>query len=136
VGILFFNVFIGMNMLIKNKRLISSFDKIMKPYENLYRVDKSYDIFVHEKNRYVDLDTYNFYEDIGEDWENDNWSLQYHPINNYLTKINEYPALYYGEEHFMFMTSVMGDTLFEQLLKPWFEKTYKLPVNLVEKERC
>jgi hypothetical protein len=123
-----------MDIKIKHKQLESAFDSMMKEFKDLDRADKSYDYYVYEKNRYVDLDVYNYYENVEDDWEDDSWILQYHPTSNDYTEENESPALYYAEWYFKNVINVLGIENFKKLLKPWFEKNYGLPVNNVNEE--
>ena len=58
-----------MNVNIKRDRLYSVFEEMMKEYSHLDFTIRSYDYWVQENNRYVDLDVLNYYEDIDEGWE-------------------------------------------------------------------
>ena len=66
-----------MDLKIKYDKLYSVFEKLMEPYSNLDHTEKSYDYWVQEKGRYVDFDVINFYQDIENDWEDDDWVMQY-----------------------------------------------------------
>ena len=65
-----------MKYIITESKLQSTFNSIMKEFSELERAEKSYDWYDHDKSRYVDLDTINFYEDGEYDWEDDSWDLQ------------------------------------------------------------
>ena len=67
----------NMDIKIKYDKLFSIFDKVMQPYSNLDHTEKSYDYWVQEKGDYVDWDVLNFYNDIEEDYEDDDWVMQY-----------------------------------------------------------
>ena len=54
----------NMDVKIKYDKLFTAFEKMMEPYSNLERTQKSYDYWVDEKGRYVDFDVLNFYLSI------------------------------------------------------------------------
>lgn len=122
-----------MNLNIKYDKLYSIFDKMMKSYANLDKATRSYDYWVQEKGRYVDLDVLNFYVDIDEEeWENDEWVLQYQDTPGDEGNDEDLPILRYSEYDFKTLNSIFGDHL-NGLLKDWFEKTYNHKVKTVEK---
>ena len=45
----------------------------MEPYSNLEYTEKSYDYYNYDYGRYIDLNVINFYHDIEEDYEDDDW---------------------------------------------------------------
>ena len=55
----------NMDVKIKYDKLFSAFKKMMEPYSNLERTQKSYDYWVDEKGRYVDFNVLNLLSDIG-----------------------------------------------------------------------
>jgi len=123
----------NMNFNIKYDKLYSIFDKMMKPYADLDSAVRSYDYWIQEKSRYVDLDVLNFYGDIDEEeWENDEWILQYQDTPGDEGNEEDLPILRYSEYDFKTLNSIFGDHL-NGLLKDWFEKTYNHKVKTVEK---
>ena len=104
----------------------------MGPYSDLESAVRSYDYWVQEEGRYVDLDVLNFYEDPEEDWENDDWTLQYQDTPGDEGRDEDLPILRYGEYWIKNIQSIFGDH-FESLLKEWFEKTYNYEVKTIEK---
>ena len=123
----------NMNFNIKQDKLSSIFEKMMKPYADLDSAVRSYDYWVQEKSRYVDLDVLNFYGDIDEEeWENDEWILQYQDTPGDEGNEEDLPILRYSEYDFKTLNSIFGDHL-NGLLKDWFEKTYNHKVKTVEK---
>jgi hypothetical protein len=122
----------NMNLNIKYDKLYSIFEKMMKPYSNLDDAIRSYDYWVQEEGRYVDLDVLNFYDDIDEDWENDDWTLQYQDRPGDEGRDEDLPILRYGEYWIKNIQSMFGNH-FEDLLNDWFEKTYRHKVKTVEK---
>jgi hypothetical protein len=123
----------NMNFNIKYDKLYSIFDKMMKPYADLDSAVRSYDYWIQEKSRYVDLDVLNFYGDIDEEeWENDEWVLQYQDTPGDEGNEEDLPILRYSEYDFKTLNSIFGDHL-NGLLKDWFEKTYNHKVKTVEK---
>ena len=121
-----------MNVNIKYDKLLFTFEKMMEQYSNLDSAIRSYDYWVQEKGRYVDLDVLNFYEDTDEGWENDDWTLQYQDIPGDEGRDEDLPILRYGENWIQSIQSIFGNH-FESLLKDWFEKTYNHKVKTVEK---
>ena len=121
-----------MNFNIKHDRIYSLFEEMMKEYSNLDFTIRSYDYWVPENNRYVDLDVLNYYEDIDEGWETDDWILQYQDNPGDEGRDEDLPILRYGEYSFNSTQSMFGKH-FEPLLKEWFEKTYKHKVKTMEK---
>ena len=123
----------NMNFNIKQDKLSSIFEKMMKPYADLDSAVRSYDYWIQEKSRYVDLDVLNFYGDIDEEeWENDEWILQYQDTPGDEGNEEDLPILRYSEYDFKTLNSIFGDHL-NGLLKDWFEKTYNHKVKTVEK---
>jgi hypothetical protein len=122
----------NMNFNIKYDKLFSSFEKMMKPYSDLEMTNRSYDYWVQEKSRYVDLYVLNFYEDVDTDWEDDDWILQYQDDPGDEGRYEDLPILRYGEYWIKNTQTIFGN-YFESLLKDWFEKTYGYKVKTVEK---
>jgi hypothetical protein len=121
------------------KQLFNSFKSIMEDYSKLDSAEKSYDYYESEKHRYVDANVDNYYEDLEEDWENDDWIFQVQYERGDWGHGLELPILryteYMGSGRFMSIKSLFGD-LFEPLLKEWFNSTYpvKTPIKTVTKE--
>jgi len=113
---------------VKKEQLTNIFDSIMKEYENLESIDRSYDYWDSLKSRYVDEDVKNFYKDIDEDYEDDDWILQYQSMPGDSATKNEVPVLRYTEYYFNNIKSMFGDS-FEELMKDWFKRKYGLFVN-------
>lgn len=107
-------------------QLFNSFKSLMKDYSELEQGEKSYDWWNQEKGRYVDLDVINFYEDIENDWEEDQWILQYQPKKGDIDPDLEVPILRYGEYNFRNIIQIFGEDIFEKLLKEWFNNNYQV----------
>jgi hypothetical protein len=122
-----------MDIKIKYDKLYSIFEKLMEPYSNLDHTEKSYDYWVQEKGRYVDFDTTNFYHDLEEDWENDDWVVQYQDEPGDEGVEEDLPILRYGENYSFPNIETMFNQYFDDLLKDWFEKTYGFEVKTIEK---
>jgi hypothetical protein len=122
----------NMNFNVKYDRLYSVFEEMMGEYSNLDSAVRSYDYWVQEKSRYVDLDVLNFYEDYVRGWENDEWILQYQDRPGDEGNDEDLPILRYSESDFKTLNTMFGE-YFEPLLKEWFEKTYKHKVKTIEK---
>ena len=122
----------NMNLNIKYDKLYSIFDKMMNPYANLDSTIRTYDYWVQEESRYVDLEVLNFYEDIDEGWEDDDWILQYQDRPGDEGNDEDLPILRYSEYYFKTLNTMFGDHL-NGLLKDWFEKTYNHKVKTIEK---
>ena len=122
-----------MDVKIKYDKLYSVFEKLMEPYSNLDHTEKSYDYWVQEKGRYVDFDTTNFYHDIEEDWENDDWVVQYQDEPGDEGVEEDLPILRYGENYSFPNIETMFNQYFDDLLKDWFKKTYGFEVKTINK---
>jgi hypothetical protein len=120
-----------MDIKVKNKQLESIFDSMMEEYKFLERAYKDYDYYDQEKNTYVNIGVHNYYKNLEDDWEDDNWILQYLPTSNEYSKEIEIPLLYYSGWFFRNIKDFVGVNNFKGLMKTWFEKNYGLPVNSV-----
>ena len=121
-----------MDVKIKYDKLFSIFDKVMQPYSNLDHTEKSYDYWVQEKGGYVDWDVLNFYHDIEEDYEDDDWVMQYQNEPGDEGRDEDLPILRYGKGYSFPSEESMFGQYFEKLLKDWFEKTYGFEVKTIE----
>ena len=121
-----------MDVKIKYDKLSSIFEKLMEPYSNLERAQKSYDYWVDEKGRYVDFDVLNFYHDE-EDYEFDDWVMQYQNEPGDEGEEDDLPILRYGEHYSFPNIETMFNQYFDELLKDWFEKVYGYHVKTIEK---
>jgi hypothetical protein len=100
-GFLFFKVFMFMNYQIKKEQLQSIFDSMMKEFENLEYTDRSYDYWDSLKSRYVDDNVTNFYKNIDEDYDDDNWIFQYQKTPGDSATKYEVPVLRCSETSFI-----------------------------------
>jgi hypothetical protein len=123
-----------------NKQLSNSFKSIMREYSELDSTEKSYDYYDYEKSNYVDANVINYYEDLEEDWESDDWIFQVQYEKGDWGHGLELPILRYSEHMgpggFGNVKSLFGN-LFEPLLKEWFNSTYPVetPIKTVTKEQ-
>lgn len=124
-----------MDLIINPKQLSKSFASMMKEYSDLEHYERSYDYYVHNKGGYVDLDVVNYYKSIDDDYEDDDWILQYQVDPGDHGKKFKLPILRYSEYHFRLLTSMLGESRFEELLGKWFTETYGWPVNSVTPEQ-
>ena len=125
-----------MKYTITDDRLLELFSNVVKEYSELEVAERSYDFYNSEKGRYADLDVYNYYEDVEEDWEDDGWILQVQYMKGDAGKGMELPILRYADYTFRNVIAMFGE-YFEPLLKEWFNKTYspKTPIKTVTKEQ-
>lgn len=125
-----------MNYEITKDRLLEVFSTVMKEYSNLQEVERSYDFYNYDEGRYVDLDVYNYYKDVDEDWEDDGWILQVQYNKGDAGKRFELPILRYADYTFRNVMPMFGEH-FEPLLKDWFNKVYevKKPIKSVTIEQ-
>jgi len=125
-----------MNYTITDDRLLELFSNVMKEYSELEVAERSYDFHNYDEGRYVDLDVYNYYKDVDEDWEDDNWILQVQYMKGDAGKGMELPILRYSDWWFRTIIPMFGD-YFEPLFKKWFNKTYlpKTPIKTVTTEQ-
>ena len=121
-----------MNVNIKYDKLFSAFENMMEEYSNLDYTQKSYDYWVQEKGGYVDWDVLNFYHDIEEDYENDDWVMQYQDKPGDEGREDDLPILRYGKGYSFPTEESMFGHHFDELLKDWFEKVYGYNVKTVE----
>ena len=124
-----------MDLIIKSKQLSDAFTSMMKGYSDLEHYERSYDYYVHNKGGYVDLDVVNYYKSIDDDYEDDDWILQYQVDPGDYGKKFKLPILRYCEYRFRLLTSMLGESRFEELLGKWFTETYGWPVNSVTPEQ-
>ena len=124
-----------MDLIIKSKQLSDAFTSMMKGYSDLEHYERSYDYYVHNKGGYVDLDVVNYYKSIDDDYEVDDWIFQYQVEPGDFGKKFKLPILRYSEYHFRLLTSMLGESRFEELLGKWFTETYGWPVNSVTPEQ-
>ena len=122
-----------MNVNIKYDKLLSTFEKMMEEYSNLEHTEKSYDYWVQEKSRYVDFDVINYYRDIDNDYEDDDWVLQYQDSPGDEGRDEDLPILRYGDNYSFISEQSMFGQYFDELLKDWFEKVYGYYVKTVER---
>lgn len=122
-----------MDVKIKYDKLFSTFEKMMEQYSNLDYTQKSYDYWVQEKGDYVDWDVLNFYHDIEEDYEDDDWVIQYQYEPGDEGREEDLPILRYGDGYSFKSVQSMFSQYFDKLLKDWFEKVYGYNVKTVEK---
>ena len=120
---------------IDDKRLKSVFANLMSEWSTLEMAGRSYDFWNQDKGRYADIDVENFYKNVDEDWEDDQWILQYQEGRGDIGENYELPILRYGEWWFRTIIAMFGKELFEELLGDWFQTTYHLPVNSVTPEQ-
>jgi hypothetical protein len=121
----------NMNVNIKYDKLLSTFEKMMEEYSNLDHTEKSYDYWVQEKDGYVDWDVLNFYHDIEEDYEDDDWVMQYQNEPGDEGRPEDLPTLTYGKGYSFPAEESMFGKYFEELLKDWFEKVYGYKVKTI-----
>ena len=121
----------NMDVKIKYDKLYSVFEEMMGEYSNLDHTEKSYDYWVQEKGRYVDSNVLNFYVDIDEDYEDDDWIMQYQDEPGDYVKEEDLPILTYGKGYSFPDEESMFGRYFEKLLKDWFEKVYGYKVKTI-----
>jgi hypothetical protein len=96
------------------EKLEKMFDKTMEEYTNLTYNEREY--YDEDWEYYVGL---SFYKDIDEDWEDDEFVFKiFEPKYG-----DDWYLEYYGWK-LKGVISMFGLSMFEKLLKPWFEKNY------------
>lgn len=113
-----------MKYTINDSQLHSVFNTVMGDFNLLESTERCYDSWVYEKNRYVDLCVINYYKNIDEDWEDDQWIIQYQDTPGDIGTPDEVPLLRYSEYYFRNPINMFGVELFQYLLKHWFENTF------------
>ena len=123
-----------MKVLIGEDKLQSIFKGIMSEYSDLVKQERGYDYYDYNKNKYIDYNPINFYDDTDNDdwWELDDWIFQYAKVPPYNEPIEGFdtPLLIYARYRFERLTIMFGNN-FNGLLKEWFESTYGYPVKQV-----
>ena len=114
---------------ITHNQLFKSFNSLMKEYSELQMTERSYDWYVHEKGRYVDLNVFNFYDDVELDWEDDSWIFQYQPEKGDIDPDLEVPILRYDDYTLRNTIQIFGKEMFEKLLKEWFNNNFQIGYN-------
>jgi len=123
----------NMDVKIKYDKLFSIFEKMMEEYTNLDSTTKSYDFYIHELGRYVDLDVLNYYRNIDNDYEDDDWVMQYQDSSGDEGRDEDLPILRYGDGYSFKSEQLMFGNYFDKLLKDWFEKVYGYNVKTIQK---
>jgi hypothetical protein len=121
-----------MDVKIKYEKLFSTFENMMEEYSHLDYTEKSYDYWVQEKGGYVDWDVLNFYHDIEEDYEDDDWVMQYQNEPGDEGRDEDLPILTYGKGYSFPSEESMFGHHFDGLLKDWFEKVYGYKVKTIK----
>ena len=121
----------NMDVKIKYDKLFSTFEKMMEEYSNLDHTEKSYDYWVQGKMNYVDWDVLNFYHNIEEDYEDDDWVMQYQNEPGDEGREEDLPTLTYGKGYSFPVEESMFGKYFEEILKDWFEKVYGYNVKTI-----
>ena len=121
-----------MKIIITENILQSLFNGMVSEYDKLIKSERDYDYYDESKSRYIDYTPFNFYMD-DEDWENDEWIMQYaeKPPYNKPVEGFETPLLIYSEWYFKSLITMFGEK-FEGLLAEWFTLTYGYPVKMVK----
>jgi len=124
-----------MKILITENKLQLLFNGMVSDYDKLIKSERDYDFYDESKSRYIDYTPFNFYMD-DEDWENDEWIMQYaeKPPYNKPVEGFETPLLIYSEWYFKSLTTMFVDK-FDDLLAEWFTLTYGYPVKMVKSYR-
>jgi hypothetical protein len=96
------------------EKLEKMFDKYMEEYTNLTYNEREY--YDSDWGEYIG---YSFYDDIDEDYEDDEFVFKvFEPEDG-----DDWYLEYYGWK-LKGVISMFGLSMFEKLLKPWFEKNY------------
>ncbi len=121
-----------MKIIITENKLQSIFNGMISDYSNLNKAERDYDYYDYDKGKYIDYTVINFYMD-DEDWENDDWILQYaeKPPYNKPVEGFETPLLIYSNWYFKTLITMFGEK-FEDLLYEWFTLTYGHEVKMVK----
>jgi len=124
-----------MKIIITENKLQSIFNGMISEYSELIETERDYDYYDYDKGKYIDYTPINFYMD-DEDWENDEWILQYaeKPPYNEPVAGFETPLLIYSEWYFKSFITMFGEK-FEDLLDEWFTLTYGYEVKMVKSYR-
>ena len=102
-----------MKILITENKLQLLFNGMVSDYDKLIKSERDYDFYDESKSRYIDYTPFNFYMD-DEDWENDEWIMQYaeKPPYNKPVEGFETPLLIYSEWYFKSLTTFKAFLIF------------------------
>jgi hypothetical protein len=106
----------------KQEKIKNLFDSMMEDYGKLVEIEREYDDF-ETGDIYQ---AYVYYKDPELDWEDDEYVFKTLPVDN----SDDYNLEYHAWE-LSTISGAFGKQLFEKMLKPWFEKTYKLKITSV-----
>jgi hypothetical protein len=108
---------------------------MVSDYSKLIETERDYDYYDDDKGKYIDYTPINFYMDE-EDWEDDNFILQYaeKPPYNEPVEGFETPLLIYSGWPFKSIITMFGEK-FDDLLAEWFTLTYGYEVKMVKSYR-
>ena len=106
----------------KEEKLKNLFDSMMEDYGKLVEVEREFENW-DTGEVYT---AYVYYRDPELDWEDDESIFKVLPVDNSYDYNLEYHAWELKN-----VSGAFGKELFEKMLKPWFEKTYKLEINTV-----
>ena len=106
----------------KFEKIKNLFDSMMEDYGKLVEIEREYDDF-ETGDIYQ---AYVYYKDPELDWEDDEYVFKTLPVDN----SDDYNLEYHAWE-LSTISGAFGKQLFEKMLKPWFEKTYKLKITSV-----
>ena len=123
-----------MDIKLSNNQLKKAFASMMLEYSDLEHAEKSYDYWIQEKPGYSDIYVENYYRDIENDYEDDQWVIQYQERPGDIGRPDEVPILRYGEWEFRNIITMLGKDNFERLLGEWYTEVYGWPVKTVKDE--
>lgn len=106
----------------KEEKIKNLFDSMMENYEKLVEVEREYDDFETGEV----YSAYVYYKDPELDWEDDESVFRIYTVDD----SDDFNLEYHAWE-LKNISGAFGKKLFEKMLKPWFEKTYKFKVNSV-----
>ena len=121
----------GMKLIINENKLSDTFKNIMSEYSDIEPILNFHEYM--DNGQYFDQETLEFYLDEELDYEDNEWIFTYIKDFEGDDDPDKYPMLNYYAWKFEPLIRAFGESMFQELLKKWFEDNYGLKVVSVQK---
>lgn len=120
-----------MKLIINENKLSDTFKRIMSEYSDIEPVLSWYEYL--DDGQYKDMESLEFYLDEELDYEDNEWVFVYQKDFEGDNDPDKFPRLEYYAWKFENLINTFGESMFQELLKKWFEDNYGLKVVSVQK---
>ena len=120
-----------MELIINENKLSNTFKNIMSEYSDIEPILNFHEYM--DNGQYFDQETLEFYLDEELDYEDNEWIFTYIKDFEGDDDPDKYPMLNYYAWKFESLIRAFGESMFQELLKKWFEDNYGLKVVSVQK---